>query len=412
MAKKKASSDAPLQLFQHAQVTATSRRLRRQHALFIPRYLADAAANQQLAGTDQDKAYAIALRWADLESSGKLITHKETSIDTQFLDQLFGEGLGYSLKTTSPNAWHLEHKFTVTGVGICRCRARAKISRPQGEGPAVVIELKDAAKDLDRDRSNGRTAVQQCWDYLNALPDCPWGIVSNFSTIRLYHRSKGMLTHRISCRSSATAPVQRILFALLRAAADSLPSSRKHPERNCSSNKPKNARKKSAMTSTNRTNSSASASSNTSTSISQNPSMKPFASPAPETLDRLIFIAFCEDRGSCRTRIARPARRQRFLATASGDDNPRWKKFLGLFREVDKGGNLSASKPATTAASSLLMPGIDNLDFDGRSVDRRLWHPRHLRLLRRSECRSPRPPVRTPPSPNSSKSSVSAACSP
>src|SRR5207249_2522563 len=42
---------------------------------------------------------------------------------------------------------------------------------------------------------NGRTAVQQCWDYLNALPDCPWGVVSNFRTIRLYHRTKGALAY-------------------------------------------------------------------------------------------------------------------------------------------------------------------------------------------------------------------------
>ena len=61
--------------------------------------------------------------------------------------------------------------------------------------PVAVVELKGAMTDLDRDRSNGRTAVQQCWDYLNALPGCPWGIVSNFRTIRLYHREKGTLSY-------------------------------------------------------------------------------------------------------------------------------------------------------------------------------------------------------------------------
>ena len=53
-----------------------------------------------------------------------------------------------------------------------------------------MIELKGAAANLDRDKFNGRTPVQQCWDYLNALPNCPWGIVSNFVTTRLYHRDK------------------------------------------------------------------------------------------------------------------------------------------------------------------------------------------------------------------------------
>ncbi len=43
---------------------------------------------------------------------------------------------------------------------------------------------------LDRDRSNGRTAVAQCWDYLvNTPPECRWGIVSNYVSFRLYERS-------------------------------------------------------------------------------------------------------------------------------------------------------------------------------------------------------------------------------
>ena len=48
----------------------------------------------------------------------------------------------------------------------------------RADGPAV---------DLDRDRFKGRTPVQQLWDYLNNVPDCPWGIVSNFVSFRLYH---------------------------------------------------------------------------------------------------------------------------------------------------------------------------------------------------------------------------------
>jgi hypothetical protein len=43
---------------------------------------------------------------------------------------------------------------------------------------------------LDRDRSNGRTAVDQCWDYLNnTAPQCRWGIVSNIVSFRLYERN-------------------------------------------------------------------------------------------------------------------------------------------------------------------------------------------------------------------------------
>ena len=35
---------------------------------------------------------------------------------------------------------------------------------------------------------DGRTAVDQCWDYLVDLPGCRWGIVSNLISFRLYER--------------------------------------------------------------------------------------------------------------------------------------------------------------------------------------------------------------------------------
>ena len=77
--------------------------LRRQRALFIPRFLREAAANLQLkergAGSGLSKSR---VRWADLETSGHLPQYKETSIDTQFLDQLFGEGLGLSGQDDQP----------------------------------------------------------------------------------------------------------------------------------------------------------------------------------------------------------------------------------------------------------------------------------------------------------------------
>ena len=86
----------------------------------------------------------------------------------------------------------MEYEFHVNDVGA----ADAALGQfPRLNVPLAVIELKGATTDLDRDRSNGRTAVQQCWDYLNALPGCPWGIVSNFRTIRLYHREKGTLCY-------------------------------------------------------------------------------------------------------------------------------------------------------------------------------------------------------------------------
>ena len=168
------------------------RRIRRQRALFIPRFLQEAAASFPMATATRDAAHAIVVRWADLETAGHLPQYKEKSIAGSFLNEVFGEALGYQIKTASPTDWQLEHEFHVKEVGPAD-GALGKF--PAEKMPAAVIELKGAKADLDRDRSNGRTAVQQCWDYLNALPGCPWGIVCNFRTFRLYHRDKGSLQY-------------------------------------------------------------------------------------------------------------------------------------------------------------------------------------------------------------------------
>ena len=93
MAQRKSSRHSGPSLFEE-QERLLVRSIRRQRALFIPRFLRDAAMNAQLQDAAQDKAFEIVVRWADRESSGRLDKDKETTIDTQFLDQLFGEGLG------------------------------------------------------------------------------------------------------------------------------------------------------------------------------------------------------------------------------------------------------------------------------------------------------------------------------
>src|SRR5436190_978034 len=110
MARRKNSVHDSQGLFEEEERLLT-RRIRRQRALFIPHFLREAAESLQLQGAAQARAYEKALHWADLETKGHLPQYKETSIDTQFLDQLFVAGLGYQLKTMSPDTWQLEHKF-------------------------------------------------------------------------------------------------------------------------------------------------------------------------------------------------------------------------------------------------------------------------------------------------------------
>ena len=172
--------------------------------MILGRLLADEADKAFYRGKEQDRADEILKHWADLEHKSHL-TRKETTLDAAFLHEVFGDALGYKDATQDPNAYHLERNFTIPNVGTPDA-VLGNFRSGEPPSPLVVIELKGASADLDRDRSGGRTPVQQCWDYLNALPDCPWGIVSNFVTFRLYHRNKTPLGLRTLPASRPARP--------------------------------------------------------------------------------------------------------------------------------------------------------------------------------------------------------------
>lgn len=358
MAKKNSQARDGARLFEQ-QERAHERRVRRQRALFIPRFLRDAAKAESMAGAPQDRAHAVILRWSELERTGKLPAHKETSIDTQFLDQIFVEGLGYELKTLAPDAWTLEHKFTVSGVGT----ADAALGLfPRAKSPSVVIELKDANTDLDRDRFGGRTPVNQCWDYLNALPDCEWGIVSNFSTIRLYHKSKGTLNYEeftleelrdrdrfndFYCIFERGGLLQSKLKQIPRALQLLEKTERRQKEVGDALYESYQLHRLRLIEHL---------------IAEEGKHLDEAIRIAQKILDRIIFIAFCEDRGLLPTNTLESTRTD--VRRYSRAANPAWENFLALFEAIDKG---AKGKVEITAFNGGLFEkddAIDSLDLD------------------------------------------------
>lgn len=331
MARRKDRSPEGPSFFEEQEQTET-RRLRRQRALFIPRYLQHEANSAHLSGAKQDRAHLIVLRWADRESSERLAGDKETSIDTQFLDQVFGQGLGYALKTKSPDKWQLEHKFTVPGVGTADA-ALAEFPTPRA--PAAVIELKDANTDLDRDRSNGRTAVQQCWDYLNALPDCQWGIVSNFKTIRLYHRSKGALAYEEFTLQELRHRDRFNEFYCLFEYGGLLPSPLSPLPRAAVLLKRTQERQKEVGDDLYDRYQIQRLRLIEHLKHYEDKPLDEAIRIAQKLLDRIIFIAFCEDRELLPPECLKKTYTQ--LPAFSKVTNPRWHNLLDLFRAMDEG---------------------------------------------------------------------------
>lgn len=357
MAKKTTAQGFDNRLFAAHEI-AHARRIRRQRALFIPKFLREVATSKTLADTQQDRAYKIAVRWADLHASGHLAEHKETTIDTQFLDQLFCDGLGYELKTLNPDAYTLEHKFPVQGVGI----VDAAIGLfPKEMSPLAVIELKGARTDLDRDKSNGRTAVQQCWDYMNAIPTCQWGIVSNFALIRLYHKSKGTLSYEEFAIEELRDRDRFNQFYALFERGGLLPSKLSQIPRAAALLDKTVRRQKEVgdelyneyqfkrlelIEHLNR---------------HERKDLDEAIRIAQKLLDRIIFIAFCEDRELLPERCLERAAKD--IPAFSKVTNPRWHNFLGLFHAVNKGSNGTPKIDRFNGGLFAEDPGVDKLDL-------------------------------------------------
>jgi hypothetical protein len=199
----------------------------------------------------------------------------------------------------------------------------------------VIIECKDATTDLDHDKFSGRTPVQQLWDYLAQLPDTPWGILSNYLAVRLYHRDSPMRAYQEftvdDFRNPAKAreflylfepdgllgrpPLQRPRgMGLLNDTQDSrievgdklynyYADQRLHlidaliNEHHYSTDDAIHA--------------------------------------AQRLLDRIVFIAFCEDRGLLPHKLLENTWRN--VAPLARASNPRWRNFLDTFHAIDKG---------------------------------------------------------------------------
>jgi hypothetical protein len=122
-----------------------------------------------------------------METSGRLAEFHENQLQGQFLADVFGDALGYTAAVEGTDVYYQVQHYAIAGQEADA--ALGKFRQGEERQPLAVVELKGPAVHLDRDRSSGRTAVDQCWDYLvNTPPACRWGIVSNIVSFRLYER--------------------------------------------------------------------------------------------------------------------------------------------------------------------------------------------------------------------------------
>ena len=309
--------------------------VRRDHPrLILPRLLDKAAIDFRLPEKDEAAVHAIILKWADMESRGRLTNRSESELEPEFLTEIFGQVLGYTLWAEGRDYWELRPKFSVNG-GIAD--AAIGTFRDQGEQHLrALVELKGPNVNVDRDRFNGRTPVQQCWDYLNARPDCPWGILCNYGGFRLYHRSKGWRTYEHVTLQKLRDIREFRKFRLLFGHAGLLPvTSAQRPLLLRLLEETGEQQRKVGETlyryyHEQRV--------DLIDHLCKPPHNKPLDSAiriAQKLVDRVIFVAFCEDRYLLPEKSLEKAYTR--TAAFTKVTNPRWQNFLSLFRSIDEG---------------------------------------------------------------------------
>ena len=333
---------------------------RRSKKLFLPKLLEENLYNKQVFDNDAYKnAYEIIRKWADIDAKGNLQTRKETTLEGEFITDVFGKALGYKVFSENEETWEIEQKYSINGGEADA--AIGLFKHGQKVLPKVVIELKGPKVNVDRDRSNGRTAVQQCWDYIYALPDCQWGIVCNYVSFRLYNRNQTQRAYELfTLQELSNEKIFRQFYYIFQKDG-LLPTLLRQPRVDILLEKSINQEKEVGESlykyyHENRINLIQYL-----TSEHHNKSLESAIHITQKLLDRVIFIAFCEDRGLLPHNSLKKACDE--VSPFSRVTNPKWQNFLDLFHSIDKG-NPQADIAPYNGGLFRKDPEVDELEID------------------------------------------------
>lgn len=361
MARKKKSGNNNHELFPTRDAVRYGEEEHQQN-LFIPKILHSAGLETLHKDENYYRAFEIVSKWAKLDSDGKLETRTEKSLYSSFIGEFFGEALGYVRFAEGKDVWNIEPEYRVNGQ-------TADIALgffPQdSKAPHVVVELKGPKTNLDKDRSAGRNPIQQCWDYLNELPECPWGIVSNYVSFRLYHREKTPRVYQLFTLQELTDETLFARFYYL-FQRDGLLSTRDRKSRALKLLE-ENTQRQEEVGDVLYT----AYDSNRRQLIlhlmkTREKTTEAALRVAQKLIDRIIFIAFCEDRALLPQNVIDKAYSR--VPPFTKATNPRWENFKALFTSVDEG-NPDANIAAYNGNLFKRDIEVDELDLDDKFTD-------------------------------------------
>ena len=296
-------------------------------------------------------------RWADLLWSPQADALKEQELLPDFLSDVFCGVLGYTRAVDDKDRYTFSREKYVQVDGKYADAVLGELAPSQGRF-VVAVEGKGPKDPLDRPFAGRKmSAVDQAYRYAINLP-CDWLVVTSMRQTRLYHKGSDQFTYErfdIKALAEDDAQFRRFVFLLGAERVVPRPPGKCHLYDLLSSSEKVGREltrefyvryadmREEAFDHLRRV----------------NPALGPHEvlAGAQKLLDRILFCAFCEDRGLLPAETIARAYRH------SDPYNPRpiWDNFKGLFRAVNKG-NPALSIPAYNGGLFADDPVLDALD--------------------------------------------------
>jgi hypothetical protein len=273
--------------------------------------------------------------WASLLSSSHGSSYKETELLADFITHVFLEGLGYTPPVaqtrdarhtlTREKLVEADGKFADAVLGDFTAAAARFIVAVEGKGPRDPLDRPFAGRKM--------SAVDQGYRYAINLP-CDWIVVTNLRELRLYHKASTQRTYeRFVVADMARDEGELARFVFLLGAERVVPRDGRRSHLYALLTESEAAGE--AVTRKYYGEYAAMRRDVLNALVVANPDVAPAAvlEATQRLLDRVLFIAFAEDRGLLPARTLAQAYRH------NDPYNPRpiWDNFRGLFRAIDQG---------------------------------------------------------------------------
>jgi hypothetical protein len=273
------------------------------------------------------------VQWANFLASPEADASKETELLPSYLEDVFVELLAYTHKASGADPYTFKREAATRAEGTFADAALGRFSLAGDRAEYVaVVEGKGPRDPLDRPFAGRKqSAVDQALHYAVNFR-CHWYLVTNLREIRLYHKDHDLHTYerfKMSALAADDATFRRFVFLL--GAERVVAPGRCHLDELLSE-----SRQIGQELTRDYYREYAELRRRTFDELCRsNPDVAPadLLAPTQKILDRVLFIAFCQDRGLLPAGSIAKA----YHHADPYNPRPTWDNFRGLFRAVDEG---------------------------------------------------------------------------